>query len=127
MSSDRKMRGKRPKKRRFCGNKYTKQRKIDFNSELDCSEEICDRQDSIFQSTSKSESESATPTTSQMKIQNLYDLMNDSSSDGSCERPSSLLRSTDKGGGKGGLAFMKSRQRGKVSLTLQEVTKAECK
>lgn len=87
MSSDKKMRGKRPNKRRFCGNKYTKQRKIDLelDSELDCSEEICDRQDSVFPSTSKSKSESATPTTSKMKIQNLYDLMHDSSSDGSCD------------------------------------------
>jgi hypothetical protein len=84
MSGNKKMRGKRPMKRRFCGNKYTKKQKTDYECELEFEEETVDvsvltrEQECAIVSTSQQVG--ATPTRSQMKIQNLYQVITDSGS-----------------------------------------------
>ena len=89
MSSDKKLRGKRPKKRRFGGNKYTKVSRIDPECALGSDEDSFEDNESLSSTPSTSSKAGATPTIppplSQVKLQNLYDVMKESDSSCSSE------------------------------------------
>ena len=83
MSSDPKRHGKRPKQKAFNGNSWTKRAKGDAEV-TDSSSEDAEPCASIQQEgSSLTESPSAMPTRTEVKLQNLYDIMKDSSDESS--------------------------------------------